>query len=141
MNKEPETYEELIRKKRCVYLTRYYDLSMEELEQINESIISKLEDIYENKDSLANIRKLGKVGIKEIEEVLEYRGLTKNGIPIKIKPNDKEKSKIIEGIQEKRSQFLERISLDDSNEVGITNSNNKGKFNQEAEREDNSRED
>ncbi len=103
--------------------------------------VGNLLDIYENKDSLANIRKLGKVGIKEIEEVLEYRGFTKNGIPIKIKPNDKEKSKIIEGIKEKRSQFLERISLDDSNEVGITNSNNKGKFNQEAEREDNSRED
>lgn len=34
MNKEPETYEELIVKKRCVELTKYYDLTMEELEQI-----------------------------------------------------------------------------------------------------------
>ena len=34
MNKEPETFEELIRKKRCIELTNYYDLSMEELEQI-----------------------------------------------------------------------------------------------------------
>ena len=34
MNKEPETYEELIRQKRCVDLTRYYNLTGEELEQI-----------------------------------------------------------------------------------------------------------
>lgn len=34
MNKEPETTEELIRKKRCIDLTKYYELSMEELEQI-----------------------------------------------------------------------------------------------------------
>ena len=34
MNKEPETYEELIRYKRCVDLTSYYELSQEELEKI-----------------------------------------------------------------------------------------------------------
>lgn len=34
MNKEPETYEELIRKKRCIDLTKYYELSQTELEQI-----------------------------------------------------------------------------------------------------------
>lgn len=34
MNKEPETYEELIRYKRCVDLTTNYDLSKEELEKI-----------------------------------------------------------------------------------------------------------
>ena len=34
MNKVPETYEELIRHKRCVDLTRRYELSMEELETI-----------------------------------------------------------------------------------------------------------
>ena len=34
MNKEPETYEELIRKKRCIDLTKYYQLSKDELEQI-----------------------------------------------------------------------------------------------------------
>lgn len=34
MNKEAETYDELIRKKRCIDLTKYYDLSQEDLEQI-----------------------------------------------------------------------------------------------------------
>ena len=34
MNKEPETYEELIRKKRCIDLTKYYELSQADLEQI-----------------------------------------------------------------------------------------------------------
>lgn len=34
MIKEPETYEELIRKKRCIDLTKYYELSEDELEQI-----------------------------------------------------------------------------------------------------------
>ena len=34
MNKEPETYEELIRKKRCIDLTKYYELSQSDLEQI-----------------------------------------------------------------------------------------------------------
>lgn len=34
MNKEPETYEELIRKKRCIDLLNYYDLSKEEIESI-----------------------------------------------------------------------------------------------------------
>ena len=34
MNKEPETYEELIRKKRCIDLTKYYELSKDDLEQI-----------------------------------------------------------------------------------------------------------
>ena len=34
MNKEPETYEELIRKKRCIELTKYYSLTMEDLEKI-----------------------------------------------------------------------------------------------------------
>lgn len=34
MNKEPETYEELLRKKKCIKLTKYYELSQVELEQI-----------------------------------------------------------------------------------------------------------
>ncbi len=34
MNFEPQTYEELIRMKRCVELTKYYELSEEELERI-----------------------------------------------------------------------------------------------------------
>ena len=34
MIKEPETYEELIRKKRCIDLTKYYELSENELDQI-----------------------------------------------------------------------------------------------------------
>lgn len=34
MNKEPETYEELIRYKRCVDLTSFYDLTKEDLDKI-----------------------------------------------------------------------------------------------------------
>lgn len=34
MNRQPETYEELIRYKRCVDLTRYYQLTQEELDKI-----------------------------------------------------------------------------------------------------------
>ncbi len=34
MNKEPETYEELIRKKHCIKLTEYYELTKAEVEQI-----------------------------------------------------------------------------------------------------------
>ena len=34
MNIEPETYEELIRMKRCIELTKYYELSDQELEKI-----------------------------------------------------------------------------------------------------------
>lgn len=34
MNKEPTTYEELIRYKKCVDLTKYYEVSMTELNQI-----------------------------------------------------------------------------------------------------------
>ena len=36
MNKEPETYDELMRMKRCVDLTKYYKLSKEEVEKIYE---------------------------------------------------------------------------------------------------------
>ena len=34
MDKEPETYEELMRMKKCVELTKYYSLTKEELETI-----------------------------------------------------------------------------------------------------------
>ena len=34
MNKSPETYEELIRQKRCVELTKYYDLTAGEVDKI-----------------------------------------------------------------------------------------------------------
>ena len=34
MNREPETYDELIRYKRCVDLTSHYELSKDELERI-----------------------------------------------------------------------------------------------------------
>ena len=34
MNKEPETYEELMRKKRCVELTKYYNLTQSQLDSI-----------------------------------------------------------------------------------------------------------
>lgn len=34
MNKEPETYEELIRQKRCVNLLSYYSLTKDDIDQI-----------------------------------------------------------------------------------------------------------
>lgn len=34
MDKEPETYEELIRTKRCIELVKYYELDKEELDKI-----------------------------------------------------------------------------------------------------------
>ena len=37
MNKEPETYEELIRYKRCVDLTSHYNLSQKEFDKIYNS--------------------------------------------------------------------------------------------------------
>ena len=40
MNKEPETYEELIRYKRCVDLSSYYDLSKEELDRIYNYLVT-----------------------------------------------------------------------------------------------------
>ena len=51
MNKEPETYEELIRQKRCIDLTRHYNLTEEDLEKIyeflkNEDFI-KLNELHE----------------------------------------------------------------------------------------------
>ena len=36
MNREPETYDELIIQKKCVELTKYYNLTMEQLEEIYE---------------------------------------------------------------------------------------------------------
>ena len=34
MNREPETYDELILQKKCIELTKYYNLTMEQLEEI-----------------------------------------------------------------------------------------------------------
>ena len=34
MNKEPDTYEELIRKKRCIDLAKYYSLTDDNLEKV-----------------------------------------------------------------------------------------------------------
>ena len=36
MNKEPETYEELIRQRRCIDLTKHYNLSKDDLQKIYE---------------------------------------------------------------------------------------------------------
>ena len=50
MNKEPETYEELIRMKRCIELTKYYELTEEDLEKIYNFLT-------ENKDGKVNCGK------------------------------------------------------------------------------------
>ena len=34
MNKEPDTYEEIIRKKRCIDLAKYYSLTDDNLEKV-----------------------------------------------------------------------------------------------------------
>ena len=36
MNREPETYEEIVLQKRCIELTKYYELSKEEVNEIFE---------------------------------------------------------------------------------------------------------
>ena len=54
MNKEPESYEELIRYKTCINLVKYYELSKEELDRIY-NYLSTYPDavIIGNENSLA----------------------------------------------------------------------------------------
>ena len=53
MNKEPETYEELIRYKRCVDLALHYELSQEELNKIYDFLSTYTNAvIIGNEDSL-----------------------------------------------------------------------------------------
>lgn len=42
MNKEPETYEELIRMKRCVDLTKYYELTKNDVCKVYDFLVSNL---------------------------------------------------------------------------------------------------
>lgn len=54
MKKEPETYEELIRQKRCVDLIKSYDLSEDELEQIYDFLTNNPNgQVSGGKDSLS----------------------------------------------------------------------------------------
>ena len=48
MNKEPDTYEEIIRKKRCIDLAKYYSLTDDNLEKV----YSFLQDLYVAKECL-----------------------------------------------------------------------------------------
>ena len=67
MNKEPETYEEIIRKKRCIDLTKYYNLTMSDLEKIYEFLENNPHgEIRGNANSLSFIVK----GSKELPKVL-----------------------------------------------------------------------
>ena len=42
MNREPETYDELILQKKCIELTKYYNLTMEQLEEIKKEIFKEI---------------------------------------------------------------------------------------------------
>ncbi len=53
MNKEPETYEELIRMKKCVDLTKYYELTQEELNLIYNFLTTNKNGVIKaNKNSI-----------------------------------------------------------------------------------------
>ena len=55
MNKEPETYEELIRYKRCVDLSSYYDLSKEELDNLSKALTSEEENLDAQVEALEEV--------------------------------------------------------------------------------------
>ncbi|MBP3840532.1 MAG: hypothetical protein IK997_00230, partial [Bacilli bacterium] len=61
MNKEPETYEELILQKRCIELTRYYELSKEEVEKIYDFLINNKDAFV--KGGLDNVSLMTKSGV------------------------------------------------------------------------------
>lgn len=46
MNREPETYDELILQKKCIELTKYYNLTMEQLEEIYEFLKKIKKEIF-----------------------------------------------------------------------------------------------
>ncbi len=67
MMKNPETYEELIRFKKCVDLTKYYGLSQEEVEKIYNYLSSNPDaNIIGNKTGLI----LNQVGQSQPQEII-----------------------------------------------------------------------
>ncbi len=56
MDREPETYEELIRYKRCVDLTRYYNLSKEELNKIYNHLATYPKAVVIGNDSTLTLK-------------------------------------------------------------------------------------
>ena len=74
MNKEPETYEELIRQKRCIDLTKYYDLIKEQLEEIYD-FLEKKEAKLKDLAQPIRIALTGSAVSPSIFEVLEFLGV------------------------------------------------------------------
>ena len=58
MNFEPQTYEELIRMKRCVELTKYYEVTEEELWEIYHFLEPAVTDGIQGVPSLHTILRL-----------------------------------------------------------------------------------
>ena len=59
MDKEPETYEELIRKKRCIDLLNDYELSKEELEKIYNFLKDNPKGTITGNDTTLSLKKWG----------------------------------------------------------------------------------
>ena len=55
MNFEPQTYEELIRMKRCVELTKYYEVTEEELWEIYHFLEPEYPALQSNLSVLPNV--------------------------------------------------------------------------------------
>ena len=67
MNKEPETYEELIRQKRVYELVKYYYLTQEELEQIYDYLVANPDAVIEgNKDYITLAPTVGSIATAAI---------------------------------------------------------------------------
>ena len=68
MNKEPDTYEELIRKKRCIDLAKYYSLTDDNLEKV----YSFLEQNPKGKVIGGKNNITLKIGLKVLEVIPSY---------------------------------------------------------------------
>lgn len=102
MKQEPETYEELIRTKRCIDLTKYYELSKEELDEIyifltenpqGEVIGGKSSLCLSIPDDNSQIKKVINAkcidpSIDGVEMNNEYLGLIPHYVPTSSSPSD-----------------------------------------------------
>jgi len=92
MNKEPETYEELIWHKRCVDLTSYYELSKEDLEKIYNFMISNPNATAIGNANSISLKIINNPGV--VQEIINAKctnpnidGLTLNKYALSIVPH------------------------------------------------------